>query len=718
MALRESEERYALAAEGTNDGLWDWELKEHRIYFSPRWKAMLGYADYEIKPNLTEWFERIHPDDLQVFSQQLKHHLDGDYALLQAEYRIRHRNGSYRWVLCRGIAIRNGKGKPYRVVGSQGDITDRKQAEERLRRDALYDKLTNLPNRTLFMERLEALFKQAKNCQSYKMGIIFLDLNRFKLINDSLGHQAGDKLLIIVARRLEKAVRDQDLVARLAGDEFTILLDGFADIDEIDQISSRIKTEMVAPIDLSGQTIFVTVSIGVVFYKTDYESAEALLNEADIAMYADKNRHRRQSETYKLPNRQQAIARLQLESDLWQATDRNQIEIYYQPIVSLLNGTITGVEALLRWNHPQLGEISPKEFIPIAEETGLIVPIGDWLIDQAVKQLSHWHQIGHKNLRLAINISANQFHQHNLLPILQMVLAETKVPPTAIELEITETVALKDSILVLETLKQIRAMGVRIAIDDFGLGSSLEHLKLLPLDSLKIDQAFVRGMIKEGYDAAIITAIISMAHSLNLKVIAEGVETAFQVAFLRRQQCDEIQGYLCSPPLSATDILDKLNDAPCLAPEPLSEELKILIQATTTKNRKMAYALVDERLVVTTYNSDIERWVDSYHHNRNLVGLHLLDIFPEIIGLEDYLHEMLFASRRGLTVPKIHRPSPDGFGYYFDLQIEPFLETGPNLLVATSDVTDQARLELDLRQERNELRLKIREFEKDDKYAY
>ena len=435
-------------------------------------------------------------------------------------------------------------------------------------------------------------------------------------------------------------------------------------------------------------------------------------NQADIAMYADKNNHRRQSDAYVVPSRTQAIARLQLESDLWQALDRNQFEIHYQPIVSLLSGMITGVEALLRWNHPQLGLLSPDKFITIAEETGLIVSIGTWLIDKAVRQLSWWHQAGHTHLRLAMNVSASQFQQYNLLVLLQTVLTETAVLPTTIELEITETIALKNDYIVLETLKKIRELGVRVAVDDFGLGSSLEYLKLLPLDSLKIDQTFVRGVTKEGYDAAIITAIISMAHSLNLNVIAEGVETEFQLAFLQRQQCNEIQGYLCSPALLATDLSDKLNSSiPCFTPEPLSKELKILIHAATTKERKMAYVLVNKQLVVITYNRDIERWADGYQYGQSLVGRDLIDVFPEIVGLEERIHGMLFSSRSGLTIPKIYRPSPDGIGYYFDLLIEPFLTAGPNLLVVTIDVTHQARLELQLRQERNELRLKLRDLE-------
>ncbi len=438
------------------------------------------------------------------------------------------------------------------------EIAERQRAEARLQHTATHDTLTNLPNRVLFMERLRQSIKRAKQRPKHLFAVFFIDLDRFKLINDSLGHLAGDQLLIAVANRLEVCIRPGDMVARLGGDEFVILLDNIRDISQATNVANRIQNELAVPVNLNGHTIFTTASIGITISTQKYKRPEDFLRDADTAMYHAKSQGKARHELFDTAQHTQVVTRLRLETELRQAIERQEFQIYYQPIVSLTNGQITGVEALLRWQHPQRGLIGPKDFIPLAEETRLIVPIGEWVLHTACAQTRAWHAAGYDTLRLAVNVSTHQFQQQNLPDLIKAVLSETGLA-YALTLEITESVILKDKDkeLALTALNELRAMGVRISIDDFGLGSSLNNLKLLPLDTLKIDQTFVRGMTASpggGDDAAIITAIITMAHSLGMKVIAEGVETEEQLAFLQAQQCNEIQGYLVSPPVPANEL--------------------------------------------------------------------------------------------------------------------------------------------------------------------
>jgi diguanylate cyclase (GGDEF)-like protein len=410
----------------------------------------------------------------------------------------------------------------------------------------------------LFTERLERAIQHTEEQKRDLLAVLFLDLDRFKIINDSLGHLAGDQVLVTIARRLETCVRSSDVAARLGGDEFAILLDRVRDAGDATRLAGRILEELARPINLEKQMLFTTTSIGIALSEGASGSAEGLLRDADTAMYRAKAQGRARYEIFEPSMRIEAMERWELESDLHRAIEHQELLIHYQPVVSLISGRITGVEALLRWAHPERGLLAPMEFIPLAEDTGLIGPIGEWVLRTACAQTRAWHQAGYSHLRVAINVSARQFRVQNLPELVEGVLEETGLAPQAVDLEITEGVAIRDDNL--DTLNALSAIGMRVLLDDFGLGSSLDCLKYLPLDSLKIDQSFVSGLALDASNQTIVTAIIALAHGLNLEVIAEGVETEQQLAFLRSEGCDAVQGNLFSPPVPAETLEKLLNE--------------------------------------------------------------------------------------------------------------------------------------------------------------
>jgi diguanylate cyclase (GGDEF)-like protein/PAS domain S-box-containing protein len=566
-ALRKSEERYALVALSASDGLWDWNLGTNEIYYSSRWKGMLGCQDDQIVDRLIEWFSRVHPRDWEQLKADIISYLEAEpqAAPFRNEYRILHQDGTYRWVVSRGLAARDQSGRPYRMAGAQTDITQRKMTEAQLMHSAFHDALTGLPNRTLFRERLERAIEQAQEDQDYSFAVLFLDLDRFKIINDSLGHVVGDQLLIAVARRLKLELRVDDLVARLGGDEFAILLSGTPSPDEAVTIVERIQDELAKPVILDEHRVFTTTSIGIAMGSVNYEWPEDILRDADTAMYQAKAKGRARYELFKIDMRTQLEQMWQLEAELRHAIEREEFQLYYQPIVSLADGKIAGVEALLRWEHPQRGLIDPAEFIPLAEETGLISTIGTWVLQSACAQVAVWCAAGHEALRVSVNVSPFQLQQPpqtdvalaktSILPeLVKRTLADTGIRPEALELEITESLVMLNQEFSMGILRALSDLQVQIAVDDFGMGSALDFLRYFPINTLKIDQSFVREMTGKPDDAAFISAIIAMAHSLKLKVVAEGVETDAQLDLLRGQNCDEVQGFLFSLPLSAEEM--------------------------------------------------------------------------------------------------------------------------------------------------------------------
>lgn len=557
-ALRQGGERYALAVLAANHGLWDWDLSTNEIYFSRHWKAILGYEEQEIQSSLDEWFSRVHPEDLPRLKVDITVHLEGTTPSFKSEYRMLHWNGEYRWVLTQGLVVRDADGRPYRITGSQADITQRKLNEDQLRYASLHDTLTDLPNRVLFIKRLDQAIAQAKENPDYSFAVLFLDLDRFKVINDSLGHLVGDQLLITIARRLKACVRSDDTVARLGGDEFTILLENISNPAASTHVADRILQEIALPIKLDGRELFTSASIGIALSATGYDRPEDILRDADTTMYRAKDQGRACYATFNTGMHTQVTAMRELETELRRAIECQEFQLYYQPIISLATGQITGVEALLRWQHPQRGLIGPGEFITLAEETGLIIPIGEWVLRTACAQTKIWQGAGFSALRVAVNVSIRQFQRGSGRPdfpeVVAALLAETGLPAPALELEITENVPLTDNELNQDMFNRLKKLGLHLALDDFGINSSLTLLKQFPFSTLKIDRSFVKEIMVNHSDAAIITAIISMAHSLALKVVAEGVETEEQLAWLRAQQCDEVQGYLFSRSLPVQEL--------------------------------------------------------------------------------------------------------------------------------------------------------------------
>jgi diguanylate cyclase (GGDEF)-like protein/PAS domain S-box-containing protein len=428
---------------------------------------------------------------------------------------------------------------------------DRWHAEQALARLAQFDPLTGLPNRTLFLDRFGQALKAAAR-GGWSVGVLFVDIDRFKIINDTLGHSSGDKLLVQAAERLQHCVRAEDVVGRLGGDEFAFVLSHLTRPDDAALVAQKVVASLAAPFDLDGQEVYVSASVGIGIYPVDGADAGTLLRNADTAMYRAKESGRNGYQFYLPQMNEQALERLQLQTQLRGALERDELRLHYQPKVDLATGAISGFEALLRWQHPQRGLVPPLQFVPILEDIGLIVPVGEWVVRTVCEQLLHWQAAGIAPRPVAVNLSARQFQQRQLDASIAAILADTGVAPQLLELELTESVLMSDADEATRTLDALRSQGVRLAVDDFGTGySSLAYLKRLPLDALKIDRAFVRDVTTDPDDAAITRAIISLAHSLNLKVVAEGVETAEQLQFLREHGCDEMQGYYFAKPMEA-----------------------------------------------------------------------------------------------------------------------------------------------------------------------
>ena len=564
-ALRVSEERYALAVRGANDGLWDWSLADDTMYLSPRWKEMLGYEDGEVVGHPDEWFSRVHPDDSAQLHAAIQGHMASGVTPFQHEHRMLHKDGAYVWVLCRGAAVRDALGRALRIAGSLTDITERKQAERQLQHDAFHDALTSLPNRGLFEDMLGRVVGKLRRNDDYLFAVLFLDLDRFKVVNDGLGHVIGDQLLVAVARRLERLVRPGDTVARLGGDEFVVLLDGLKEPATATRVADRIARDLARPFQLGGQEVYTSASIGVALSSSGYDRPEQLLRDADLAMYRAKTLGRSRTEVFDRAMHTKAMAQLELETDLRRALDRQEFRVHYQPIVDAETGRIEGFEALARWQHPTRGLVLPGEFIPTAEETGLIIPLGIWVLREAcrtTKALADRHTMD-PPLTVSVNLSPRQFRQADLVDQVRGALEASGLPPASLRLEITESTVMEHAEPAMELLGRLRALGVQLHLDDFGTGySSLSYLPRFQIDTLKIDRSFVSSMESAGENAEIVAVIVTLAHKLGLGVIAEGVETAAQLRLLRDLHCGHVQGYYFSRPLASEQASALLASAP------------------------------------------------------------------------------------------------------------------------------------------------------------
>jgi len=548
-ALRDSEERYVLAVQGANDGLFDWDLRAATVYFSPRWKKMLGYGETEIGPSPTEWIERVHPDDALTFRRKLDAHLAGDSEHFRLEHRMLAADGCWRWVLTRGIAVRGPDGTPSRMAGSQSDITARKVAEAKLQHDALHDDLTGLSNRVLFMDRLACALTDIDHGPENHFA-----LDRFKNVNDSLGHPLGDKLLMGIARRLEHYLRPGDTVARIGGDEFAILLHRVNDVPGAIHVAERIQELLGMTFSIEGHEVFVTASIGIAHSATGYRNPDEIMRDADIAMYRAKAAGKARYEVFDRDMHQSAVALLKLETELRLGVQNGDFIMYYQPIVDLDSSRIVGFEGLVRWQHPERGLVSPTSFIAIAEETGLIVPLGWWVLEECCRQTRRWQDLHQSDppLFISVNVSGKLFTKHGMVNRLNEILVTTGLAPESLRLEVTENVVLEHVDTALENLKQLRTLGIQLSIDDFGTGySSLSYLQRFHYDQLKIDRSFVSRLGQGSDSRAIVETILGLASNLGIGVVAEGVETAEQVERLRQMACPHGQGFWFSEPVTA-----------------------------------------------------------------------------------------------------------------------------------------------------------------------
>ena len=583
-SLRFSEERYALSARGSNDGLWDWDLERDKIYYSARWMQTLGFGEGELGDSPEEWLGRVHPEDRVGLTARIAGHVAGSTTHLVAEYRMRHADGSYRWMMARGMAVRrDGADRPHRLAGSQTDVDESKKMEEQLTKLALHDSLTSLPNRSLFFDRLRRAFRRAAGRRRPEsLAVIFLDVDQFKNINDSLGHAAGDTVLIMVAQRfrnvlqsvgteLSREIREAGdtlvrpaiewTVARMGGDEFTVLLEDVGSVHDATRVARRLEDAMREPLRTHGRELHVSLSTGIVLGPGSYQRPEDLLRDADTAMYRAKSHGRGRCEIFDEKMLATAQEQFRLETDLHSAQANGQMHVVFQPIIELASERLRGFEALLRWNHPERGLIPPQQFIPLAEETGLILPLGAWILREACRCLRDWKQLDPKwdGLFVTVNLSLRQIYDPGLEDLIAKAVGETSLHPSHLHLEITENTLIEHPAQVTSILLRLKRRGFRVAIDDFGTGySSLSVLQSLPVDILKMDQLFVAKMNHSEKARKIVASIVGLGQALDHDVIAEGIENERQLRELRILRCPLGQGNYFSKPLPESSVREDI----------------------------------------------------------------------------------------------------------------------------------------------------------------
>jgi diguanylate cyclase (GGDEF)-like protein/PAS domain S-box-containing protein len=559
--LRESEELFRLTADSAPVLIWMSGPDKLCTYFNRPWLDFTGRTREQEMGN--GWAEGVHDDDLSRCWNTYVKAFDGrrDFEM---EYRLRRHDGEFRWILDRGVPRFSPAGDFLGYIGSCVDITDRKQIEERLLHHALHDPLTDLPNRTLFLDRLDMAMRRTARNENLRFAVLFIDLDRFKLINDSLGHMLGDELLKAIADRLRKSLRPFDTVARLGGDEFALLLDGLEEEAQASRIALRIQQALEHPFDIVGQEVFSSASIGIALSAASYSRPEDLLQDADTAMYRAKSGGRSRHAVFDPVMHQRAVSQLKIEAALRGAVSRQELALFYQPVVELATGRIVGSEALLRWQHPELGLLGPEAFLPVAEETGAIQQLGHWVLREASRQLRDWYAAvpAAAGLKVFVNLHALQVVPRILAAQIEQVLADTGLTAASLGLEIVESALLRETDASLQTLRELRDLGLNLCIDDFGTGySSLAYLHRFPVHTLKIDRAFV-STLRGDDEATIVASITSLAHSLRLDVVAEGVETEFQLETVRRLGCDFAQGFLFSRPVDSAAAATLLTTRP------------------------------------------------------------------------------------------------------------------------------------------------------------
>ena len=557
---QELQDRTELALRGSGVSVLDWNFVKRTSYISPNWKEMLGYKDSELPNIYSTWKSLVHEEDLVEVLNSLKHIKSNIGTIFESTHRLRHKDGHYIWIYGKAILIYSDKNKLIRMIGTHTDISEQKkssqkiaQQQEELKHLAQHDTLTGLPNRLLFNDRLTQAMNKAKRSHT-TMALFFIDLDHFKEINDSLGHEVGDLVLQEVTQRIIDSTRSDDKLARLGGDEFTVIVEGLEQGEDASYLAQKIVTILAQPIFVHKTKLYVTSSIGISLYPDDGDSVSELVKYADSAMYKAKDEGRNNYQFYKREMTELALERVIMEANLRDAIKNREFIVYYQPQVNAKENKIIGMEALVRWNHPILGLIPPNKFIPLAESTGLIVELDRYVMQTAMSQLSVWYQKGYEPGVLAMNLAIKHLRQKDFFKMFTALIQTTHCRAEYLELEITESQIMTNPEAAIKSLKKLSALNIELAIDDFGTGySSLSYLKKLPINKLKIDQSFVKGLPHDDEDAGIAKAVIALANSLKLRLIAEGVETEEQKEFLIQNGCDNIQGYFYSKPVPAEE---------------------------------------------------------------------------------------------------------------------------------------------------------------------
>ena len=557
--LSTSRDMYQLLLEGSHDVLWDWDLINDKRTISARWKEIMGFTE-ESFVNLQLWCQAIHPDDLQVVDKALEQHLLGLTPYYVCEHRCINADGEYRWLFARGKALLDDKGDPIRLAGSYTDITELKIQEEKLYRHAYYDSLTGLPNSSQFNEKVSMILSQPELVSG---GIFYIDLDNFKLINDSYGHDWGDLFLVALAKRVEQIMPPGGLFCRMGGDEFAALLPGITE-QEATSLARKVLEAMHAPFEINNILFFTTASLGIVLYPEQGKDVAELLRKADTAMYHAKAVGKNRFCLFDNFMEEAVVEQLSLERGLRQALANDELALHYQPIINLADNQVSGFEALLRWNSKEHGQVSPLKFIPIAESTGLIIPIGNWVMRQACEFIKKVHKAGYPDVTIAVNVSVNQLFLGNVIDTVTNLLEEFQLEPRLLELEITESILMESSGMSRKQLEGLEALGICMALDDFGTGySSLTYLRQLPIGSLKLDKTFVEHLQQNDISSAkaIVEGVIVMAHKLGLIVVGEGIETEEQLRYLQEHGCDYGQGYIISRPMPEQAVLQWLQQS-------------------------------------------------------------------------------------------------------------------------------------------------------------
>ncbi|MGY0375145.1 ABC transporter substrate binding protein [Clostridium sp. JNZ J1-5] len=551
--LRVSEERYKLAVDGARDAIWEWDIANGKFFVSDKWKDITGYEVMDSDDIKTVIRNIMDKEDVERLLAELDSYIYGDLSNLRIEHKIKNNNGREKWILAKGKVLRDGDNKAIKMAGSVTDITTRKKAEEKIRFLAYYDKLTKLPNGTLFLDKLRAEIEKIKN--SNKMGaVFFIDLDNFKNINDTLGHDFGDELLKVIAREISGVLINNEILSRLGGDEFLVLQSGIEDIEDIENLAEEILNLFQNPFNVRQRKIFATISIGITVFPKDGVEENFLLKNADTAMYRAKEAGKNRYLFYDSNMFDEIMRKNNLEKGLREAILKDELKLVFQPQIDVISGKTKGAEVLLRWKSNEFGNISPGEFIPLAEATSLINPIGRWVLKEACLKNVEWLDGGFSPITICVNVSVVQIQQEGFLDSVKDILEETKLPPEYLELEITESILMKyvkQNLLILDELK---ALGIKIALDDFGTGySSLSYLRILPINKLKLDKSFIDEIHLSESNKSIVEGLIELAHKIGITVIAEGVEIKDQYSVLRDINCDEIQGYYFSRPISADE---------------------------------------------------------------------------------------------------------------------------------------------------------------------